>query len=66
MDGLTYLQLLVQKYDITDTSFVNFTRDEIVRSGLTKEFVIAFEEELITDDPLVALADIDKQFKKGR
>lgn len=66
MDGLTYLQMLVHKYDITDTSFVSFTRDEIVRSGLTKEFVIAFEEELITDDPLVSVADIDKQFKKGR
>jgi hypothetical protein len=37
-----------------------------VRSGITKEFVVAFEEELGRQDPLVALVDIDKQFKKGR
>ena len=65
-DGLTYLEQLVVRYEITDTAFVKFTRDDIVRSGITKEFVVAFEEELGRQDPLVALVDIDKQFKKGR
>ncbi len=65
-DGLTYLEQLVLRYEITDTAFVKFTRDDIVRSGITKEFVVAFEEELGRQDPLVALVDIDKQFKKGR
>jgi phosphate starvation-inducible PhoH-like protein len=45
MDGLTYLQKIVSKYSIEDSSFIRFTRDDIVRSGITKEFVTAFEEE---------------------
>lgn len=66
MDGLTYLEQLVSRYDINDSAFVKFTRDDIVRSGITKEFVVAFEEELQRTDPLVSLSDIDRQFKKGR
>lgn len=65
-DGLTYLEQLVLRYDIQDVGFVKFTRDDIVRSGITREFVIAFEEELARTDPLVTAADIDRQFKKGR
>ena len=45
MDGLTYLKSIVDKYQISDTCFVRFDREDIVRSGMTKEFVIAFEEE---------------------
>ena len=66
MDGLTYLEQLVSRYDIDDSAFIKFTRDDIVRSGITKDFVVAFEEELQRDDPLVSLSDIDRQFKKGR
>lgn len=69
MDGLTYLERIVKKYNVSDTAFVTFTRDEIVRSGLTKEFVIAFEEEMIEDTKgkaIVSQAEQDKQFKKGR
>lgn len=69
MNGLTYLREIVKKYNISDTAFVNFTRDEIVRSGLTKEFVIAFEEEMIQDTKgtaIISQAEQDKQFKKGR
>jgi phosphate starvation-inducible PhoH-like protein len=66
MDGLTYLEQLVSRYEIDDAAFVKFTRDDIVRSGITRDFVVAFEEELQRDDPLVSLSDIDRQFKKGR
>jgi len=65
-DGLTYLEQLVIRYGIDDVGFVKFTRDDIVRSGITRDFVVAFEEELVRGDPLVTVADIDKQFKKGR
>jgi phosphate starvation-inducible protein PhoH len=63
---LTYLEQLVLRYNIDDVGFVKFTRDDIVRSGITRDFVVAFEEELVRGDPLVTVADIDKQFKKSR
>jgi len=69
MNGLTYLRKVIDKYNISDTSFINFTRDDICRSGLTKEFVIAFEEEQYADSKgtaIVSQAEQDKQFKKGR
>lgn len=69
MDGLTYLYKLVDKYNIQDTSFTEFTRNEVVRSGLTKSFVCAFEDELIADkrgSAIISVQDQDKQFKKGR
>lgn len=66
MDGLTYLFKLINKYKIEDVSFIDFTRDEIVRSGLTRDFVVAFEEELLTHTPIMTQAEYDKQFKKGR
>lgn len=49
MDGLTYLNKIVSKYNIEDTCFVHFTRDDIVRSGTTRDFVIAYEEEYELD-----------------
>lgn len=45
MDGLSYLKSICAKYGIDDSCFVEFTRHDIVRSGMTKQFVIAFEEE---------------------
>jgi phosphate starvation-inducible protein PhoH len=69
MDGLTYLKKLIEKYRISDTKTITFTRDHIVRSGLTKEFVIAFEDE-IQDDAIgmaiVSTKEINSQFKKPR
>lgn len=70
MDGLTYLNKLATKYNIPDIEFVSFTRDDICRSDIVKDFVIAYEEELLADeqgrDTIVSKADVDKQFKKGR
>lgn len=67
MDGLTYLDKLVHKYNIPDIEFINFTRADICRSDITREFVIAFEEEMLADasgTAILAKQDIDKQFKK--
>jgi phosphate starvation-inducible protein PhoH and related proteins len=69
MNGLSYLQKIVDKYSIPDVSFTNFTRDDICRSDITKEFVIAYEEELYEDakgKAIISQVDQDKQFKKGR
>ena len=44
--GLEYLEKLIAKYGITDTCFVKFTSDDVVRSGITKEFVLAYEAEV--------------------
>lgn len=69
MDGLTYLKKICDKYQISDSAFVQFTRDDIVRSGLTKEFVIAFEEEILAEakgTAIVKSSEINAQHKKGR
>ena len=70
MDGLTYLNKIVQKYNIPDCQFITFTRDQICRSDVVRDFVIAFEEEMIADekglDTVVSRSDVDKQFRKGR
>lgn len=62
MDGLTYLEKVCKKYNIDDCSFTNFTREDVVRSGLTKEFVIAFEEELEAEAKGTAIVN---EIKKG-
>lgn len=49
MDGLSYLRYITDKYNIQDVEFVQFTRDDIVRSDITRDFVIAFEEEQILE-----------------
>lgn len=69
LDGLSYLYKLINKYNISDTAFVQFTRDDICRSDITKEFVIAFEEEMLAEESGTAIIDrseMDKQHKKGR
>jgi phosphate starvation-inducible PhoH-like protein len=49
VDGLTYLKKIVGKYQIEDTCFIQFTPEDIVRSGITKAFVLAFEAEFNLD-----------------
>jgi len=70
MDGLTYLNKIVQKYNIPDCEFITFTRDQICRSDVVRDFVVAFEEEMIADEKgmetVVSRADVDKQFRKSR
>lgn len=70
MDGLAYLNAIVDKYDIPGVSFINFGREDIVRSGMTKAFVIAYEEEKLDEEDglevIIPLAQQSAQFKKGR
>lgn len=69
MNGLTYLHKITEKYYISDYAQVRFNREDIVRSGITKEFVIAFEEELLADslgNSIISQSEQDKQHKKGR
>lgn len=66
MNGLTYLGLLVKKYNIPDVAAINFTVEDIVREGLTKEFVLAFEAELVDKTPIVSQVEVTSQIKKSR
>jgi phosphate starvation-inducible protein PhoH len=62
MDGLTYLQKVCQKYQIDETAFIKFNRDDIVRSGMTRQFVVAFEEEYLLEQQGKGIL---KETKKG-
>jgi phosphate starvation-inducible PhoH-like protein len=48
-NGLEYLISIVEKYKIPDVEIVRFTHDDIVRSGITKDFVLAYEKEMTED-----------------
>lgn len=45
-DGLSYLLGIIEKYDIPDTDFIHFDYNDILRSDVTRHFVIAFDKEL--------------------
>lgn len=49
MSGLDYLARIVQKYNIEDCCFVQFTKEHVERGSLTKSFVFAFEDEYLLD-----------------
>lgn len=42
LDGITYLTDVIDDHDIADTGIVEFDLDDIVRSGMVKDFVKAF------------------------
>lgn len=44
-NGLRWFENLVDKHYISNVGVVKFTHDDIVRSGMVKELVIAFEKE---------------------
>lgn len=44
-DGLSYLSYVVEKHKIGKTGIIEMGKDDIVRSGITKEFVLAYEKE---------------------
>lgn len=44
-NGLSWFENLVVKHRISDIGVVHFTKDDIVRSGMVKELIIAFEKE---------------------
>lgn len=45
VSGIVYLANLIRKHKLEGCSVVEFTPDDIVRSGLTREFVKIFEQE---------------------
>ena len=44
-DGLTYLVDIIEKYQIQKTGVVELGKNDIVRSGITRDFVLAYEKE---------------------
>lgn len=44
-NGLDYLVRIIETYPIRDTGIVEMTVDDIQRSGITKDFVLAYEKE---------------------
>ena len=44
-NGLDYLAYIVDKYNISKTGLIEMEVKDIQRSGITKEFVIAYEQE---------------------
>ena len=49
MNGLSYLKKIIDKYQIPEVSFVKFTKEDVVRSGVTRSFVFAYEDEFELD-----------------
>ena len=45
VSGIDYLCGVIEKYNISNTAIIEFTVDDIVRSGICKEFISAFERE---------------------
>lgn len=44
-NGLNWFEYILREYQISDTGVIKFTSEDIVRSGMVKELVIAFEKE---------------------
>lgn len=53
INGLEYLEKIVKKYNIADVGFVEFGYDDILRSDITRDFVIAYDKELTDKTPIV-------------
>jgi len=45
VSGLDYLVETIERNNIPDTAIVDFTEDDIVRSSMVKDFVVAFRKE---------------------
>jgi len=43
--GLKYLANIVEKYGIRDVGFVSFTSNDCVRSGIVREFLLAYDAD---------------------
>lgn len=51
VNGLSFLKGIVEKYNIEGVASVTFTYDDILRSNITKSFVIAFDKEMQEGKP---------------
>lgn len=45
VDGITYLSRILDKYSIRDATSIIFTEEDILRSGICRDFVIAFNRD---------------------
>jgi phosphate starvation-inducible PhoH-like protein len=45
VDGMTYIVNILDNYEIRDSGIIEFGIEDIVRSGITRDFVIAYEED---------------------
>ena len=50
VSGIVYLANIIKKYNLPECTVVEFTPEDIVRSGLTRAFVEIFEEEGSADN----------------
>lgn len=53
MNGLEYLEKIVKKYKIPNVGFVEFGYEDILRSDVTRDFVIAYDKELTDKFPII-------------
>jgi len=45
VDGMSYIVNILDTYNIRDSGVIEFGIEDIVRSGITRDFVIAYEED---------------------
>lgn len=43
--GLLYLEQIIRRHNIPYSGIINFTQEDVVRSGICRDFVIAFDKE---------------------
>lgn len=53
-DGLSYLLGIIDKYKIEDAAYTKLGYEDILRSGLTREFVIAYDKELQLEKEVIS------------
>jgi phosphate starvation-inducible protein PhoH and related proteins len=64
-DGLNYLLGVIDKYKIPNTATVVFNYDDICRSDITRDFVIAYDKELAENKSAFRDNKGNQQHKKG-
>jgi phosphate starvation-inducible protein PhoH and related proteins len=64
-DGLNYLLGVIDKYKIPNTATVVFNYDDICRSDITRDFVIAYDKELAENKSAFRENKGNQQHRKG-
>jgi len=64
-DGLNYLLGVIDKYKIPNTATVVFNYDDICRSDITRDFVIAYDKELAENKSAFRDNKGNQQHRKG-
>lgn len=45
LDGVTYIKKILDSYEIRDSGVIEFTMEDCVRSGICKDFLMAYEKD---------------------